>query len=239
MPGTWIVIPTYNEAELVEDLVRAVHARMSGDFRILVVDDNSPDGTGRIVDGLAGELAEVEVLHRPAKEGLGRAYIDGFSRALAGGAEHVVQMDADFSHDPADVPRLLAAVRDGADMALGSRYVAGGGVEDWGPVRRSISRGGCAYARAVLGVRVRDLTGGFKAHRRATLEAIDVPAIRSEGYSFQIEVTYRALLCGLRVVELPITFRDRRLGHSKMSARIALEAMVLVPRLRRLRRTGV
>ncbi|MCW3065385.1 MAG: glycosyltransferase [Solirubrobacterales bacterium] len=238
MPGTWVVIPTYNEAEVVEDLVRAVHRELTadaGEFHILVVDDGSPDGTGAIVDRLATELPEVEVLHRNEKDGLGRAYIAGFGRALEAGADVVAQMDADFSHAPADVPRLLAAVREGADMALGSRYVRGGGVEDWGPVRRAISRGGCAYARAVLGVRIRDLTGGFKALRADTLRAIDLPAVRSEGYAFQIEVTYRALLRGLRVVELPIVFRDRRLGHSKMSARIALEAIVLVPRLRRLR----
>jgi dolichol-phosphate mannosyltransferase len=239
MPGTWVVIPTYNEAELVEDLVGAVHRELAaagGEFHILVVDDASPDGTGTIVDRLAAELPAVEVLHRAGKDGLGRAYIAGFGHALEHGAELVAQMDADFSHDPADLPRLLAAVRDGADMALGSRYVPGGGVEDWGRLRRAISRGGGAYARAVLGVGIRDLTGGFKAHRRATLEAIDLGAVRSEGYAFQIEVTYRALLRGLRVVELPIVFRDRRQGRSKMSARIALEAMIVVPRLRRLRR---
>jgi dolichol-phosphate mannosyltransferase len=236
MSGTWVVVPTYNEAELVEDLVRALHRELAGsEHRILVVDDSSPDGTGAIADRLAAELPEVEVLHRPDKEGLGRAYLAGFARALAGGAELVAQMDADFSHAPADLPRLLAAVRGGADMALGSRYVAGGGVEDWGPLRRAISRGGCAYARTVLGVPIRDLTGGFKAHRRETLEAIDLASVRSQGYAFQIEITYRALLRGLRVVELPIVFRDRRLGRSKMSARIALEAMVLVPGLRRLR----
>jgi dolichol-phosphate mannosyltransferase len=238
MPGTWVVIPTYNEAEVVEDLVRAVHRELAadgGEFHILVVDDASPDGTGAIVDRLATELPEVEVLHRNGKDGLGRAYVAGFGRALEAGADIVAQMDADFSHAPADVSRLVTAVREGADMALGSRYVRGGGVEEWGPVRRAISHGGCAYARAVLGVRVRDLTGGFKAHRAATLRAIDLPAVRSEGYAFQIEVTYRALLLGLRVVELPIVFRDRRLGRSKMSSRIALEAMLLVPRLRRLR----
>jgi len=234
MAGTWVVVPTYNEAALVEDLVRAVHRELSGsEHRILVVDDASPDGTGAIVDRLARELP-VEPLHRPRKEGIGPAYLAGFARALEGGAEFVVQMDADFSHAPADVPRLIAAVRDGADMALGSRYVPGGGVEDWGPLRRVISRGGCLYARLVLRTRIHDLTGGFKAHRRATLEAIDLPSVRSHGYAFQIEITYRALLRGLRVVELPIVFRDRRLGHSKMSTRIALEAMILVPRLRRL-----
>jgi dolichol-phosphate mannosyltransferase len=238
MSGTWVVIPTYNEAEVVEDLVRAVHRELTadgGEFRILVVDDDSPDGTGAIVDRLASELPEVEPLHRGAKDGLGRAYLAGFARALEGGADFVAQMDADFSHAPADLPRLLAAVRDGADMALGSRYVAGGGVEDWGPIRRAISRGGCAYARLALGVRIRDLTGGFKAHRRTTLEAIDLDGVRSQGYAFQIEITYRALRRGLRVVELPIVFRDRRRGHSKMSARIAIEAMFLVPGLRRRR----
>jgi len=238
MSGVWVVIPTYNEAEVVEDLVRAVHRELSaedGEFRILVVDDGSPDGTGAIVERLGGELPEVEALHRTAKDGLGRAYIAGFARALAAGAEIVAQMDADFSHAPADLPRLLAAVRGGADMALGSRYVAGGGVEDWGPVRRAISRGGCTYARIALGVPIRDLTGGFKAHRRTTLEAIQLDAVRSQGYAFQIEMTYRAVRRGLRVVELPIVFRDRRLGRSKMSARIAIEAMFLVPGLRRRR----
>lgn len=236
MPATWLVIPTFNEAPVLEALLRAAHAQLEavapGDFRILVVDDDSPDGTGRILDRLAAELSAVEALHRPAKSGLGRAYKAGFERALGAGAQVVVQMDADFSHDPADLPRLLGAVRGGADLALGSRYVAGGGVEDWGPARRALSRGGCAYARWLLGVAVRDLTGGFKAHRRATLEAIDLGSIRSEGYAFQIEVTYRALHRGLRVEELPIVFRDRRLGHSKMSARIALEAALLVPYLR-------
>jgi len=233
----WLVIPTYDEAATLPGLVRAVAAELEalvpGGWRILVVDDNSPDGTGRIADGLRPELGgRLEVLHRPGKGGLGRAYLAGFRHVLAAGAGTVVQMDADFSHDPAHLPALLGALAAGADVALGSRYVPGGRVEDWGPLRRWISRGGSVYARAVLGVDVRDLTGGYKAHRRAVLEGIDLSSIRSEGYSFQIELTYRALRAGFRVREVPITFRDRPLGRSKMSSRIALEAAWLVPRLR-------
>jgi dolichol-phosphate mannosyltransferase len=232
----WIVIPTYNEAENVEPIVRAAARELQrivpGGYYILVVDDNSPDGTGKIADGLAAELSEVEVLHRPYKTGLGHAYLAGFARALAGGAECVIEMDADFSHDPSYLGELLAATED-ADLVLGSRYVAGGGVRDWGLLRRLISRGGGFYARTILQVEVKDLTGGFKCIKRQALEAIDLPSIRSEGYVFQIEVTYRALLAGLTVREVPIVFRDRAAGSSKMSPRIALEAMWLVPRLRR------
>lgn len=237
MDTLWLVIPTYDEAATLPALVRAVAVELEalapGEWRILVVDDNSPDGTGRIAEGLRPELdGRLEVLHRPGKGGLGRAYLAGFRHVLAAGAGTVVQMDADFSHDPADLPALLGALTAGADVALGSRYVPGGRVEDWGPLRRWISRGGSVYARAVLGVDVRDLTGGYKAHRRVVLEGIDLSSIRSEGYSFQIELTYRALRAGFRVREVPITFRDRHMGRSKMSSRIALEAAWLVPRLR-------
>ncbi|HUA47210.1 MAG TPA: polyprenol monophosphomannose synthase [Solirubrobacteraceae bacterium] len=232
----WVVIPTYNEAENVEGIVRATLAeldRVAPDSNhILIVDDNSPDGTGAIADRLAERHAEVEVLHRPAKSGLGHAYLAGFAYALSGDAELVIEMDADFSHDPRYLEQLLAAARE-ADMVLGSRYVQGGGTENWGIVRRLISRGGSFYARTILGVHVHDLTGGFKCIHRRVLEAIELDTVRAEGYVFQIEVTYRALLAGFRVVEVPIVFRDRRVGTSKMSARIALEAMWAVPRLRR------
>jgi dolichol-phosphate mannosyltransferase len=195
------------------------------------VDDNSPDGTGQIADRLAAELPAVEVLHRPGKAGLGHAYLAGFARALADGAEFVIEMDADFSHDPRYLPHLIAAARD-ADLVLGSRYVEGGGVKDWGLIRRLISRGGGIYARWILGVQVHDLTGGFKCIRRRVLETIDLNSVRAEGYVFQIEVTYRALLAGFTVREIPIVFTDRTVGTSKMSSRIALEAMLLVPVLR-------
>ena len=224
-----VCLPTYNERENLERMVRALGEH---DVRVLVVDDNSPDGTGEIADRLADELDWVDVLHRERKEGLGPAYIAGFRRALADGAEVVMEMDCDFSHDPADVPRLLAAVADGADMALGSRYVPGGGVGNWGLVRRFISRGGSLYAQVLLQTRVRDLTGGFKAFRRVVLETIDLDAIHSRGYAFQIENTYRTLRKGFRVVEVPIRFVDREEGGSKMSRAIVLEAIWKVPLLR-------
>jgi dolichol-phosphate mannosyltransferase len=236
MPGpAWIVVPTYNEAANLEPLAAAVRAA-APDAHLLVVDDASPDGTGRIADGLAAADDAVHVLHRPGKAGLGLAYVAGFAHALRAGAGYVIEMDADHSHDPGDVPRLLERAEAGADLVLGSRYVDGGGVADWDLLRRVISRGGCRYARTVLGVGVRDLTGGFKCFRAATLTAIDFETVRSEGYAFQVELTYRALARGLRVEELPITFRERTAGESKMSARIALEAMWLVPALRIARR---
>ena len=233
----WIILPTYDEAENLEDIVAAIlpvmrQATGRDGFRVLVVDDDSPDGTGRIADRLAEAEAELDVLHRPLREGLGPAYLAGFARALAGGASHVIEMDADFSHEPHDLPRLLAAAG-GADLVLGSRYVEGGVVADWGLVRRFVSRGGSGYARRVLGLEIRDLTGGFKCFRREVLEAIDLPTVRSHGYAFQVELTYRAVRADFRVAEIPIVFRDRRLGRSKMSWRIAAEAMLLVPRLRR------
>jgi dolichol-phosphate mannosyltransferase len=229
----WVVLPTYNEAENLPELVAAVRAALAGrPHRILVVDDASPDGTGRLADELAAAHPEVEVLHRPGKQGLGRAYVAGFARALDQGATYVAEMDADFSHLPADLPRLLDLAVEGADVVLGSRYVDGGGVENWNAHRRAISRGGCWYARRVLGVGVRDLTGGFKVFRAAALEAIDYATVRSQGYAFQVELSYRALRRGLRVVEAPIVFHERREGQSKMSTRIALEAIWLVPALR-------
>jgi dolichol-phosphate mannosyltransferase len=238
----WVVMPTYNEAANVEAIIRATAEEMErlepGGFRILIVDDGSPDGTGELADRLAAELPTLEVLHRPTKDGLGHAYLAGFERALGGGAELVVEMDADFSHDPRYLGELLTAARD-ADLVLGSRYVAGGGVRDWGLLRRLISRGGGVYARLILQVHIRDLTGGFKCIRREVLEAIELGSVRAEGYVFQIEVTYRAVLAGFRVREVPIVFRDRTAGSSKMSTRIALEAMWLVPRLRRSARAAV
>jgi dolichol-phosphate mannosyltransferase len=234
----WLILPTFNEAENLELIVAAAHevlreASPDG-FRILVVDDGSPDGTGHIADRLAGEHEEVEVLHRTVREGLGPAYIAGFQHALAHDAAYVFEMDSDFSHDPKDLARLLEPVRDGrADVALGSRYVAGGAVLEWGILRRIISRGGSLYAATILGLSVRDLTGGFKCFRAEVLQGIDLPTVRAQGYAFQVELTNRAIRRGFRVVEVPITFRDRLRGQSKMSARIALEAMVLVPRLRK------
>lgn len=231
----WLVLPTYEEAKNLEPLVAAARAELPPGSRILVVDDSSPDGTGEIADRLAAEHADVEVLHRDVKEGIGPAYVAGFRRALDAGSRVVMQMDADFSHDPADIPRLLAAL-DAADLAIGSRYVHGGGVTDWGALRRTISRGGSAYARGVLGIEVRDLTGGFKAIRREVLEAIELDSIASLGYAFQVEVTYRAIRAGFRVLEVPITFRDRRVGQSKMTGAIVLEAALGVPRMRGRRR---
>ena len=230
-PFIWLVVPTYNEAATLAELTDAVLAELPEPRRVLIVDDSSPDGTGAIADRLVEASPDVEVLHRPRKEGIGPAYIAGFKRALAGGADVVVQMDADFSHDPADLPRLLEALRD-ADVALGSRYVDGGGVTDWGSLRRAISRAGGSYARVLLGVNVNDLTGGFKAFRREVLESIDLDSVDAVGYAFQVEVTYRAIQAGFRVVEVPITFRDRRIGDSKMSGRIVLEAAWRVPAMR-------
>jgi dolichol-phosphate mannosyltransferase len=226
-----ICLPTYNERENLEAMVSALGEVLPKDSRILVIDDNSPDGTGEIADRLAAERRDVEVLHRPRKEGLGPAYLAGFRRALELGADLVLEMDCDFSHDPADVPRLVAAA-DGADLVLGSRYVPGGGTKNWGALRRVVSRGGSLYAQVLLGLRVRDLTGGFKCYRRAVLETIDLDAIKSKGYAFQIETTYRAIRAGFRVAEVPIVFVDRQVGGSKMSNSIVLEAIWKVPALR-------
>jgi dolichol-phosphate mannosyltransferase len=229
VPNATVCLPTYNERENLEAMLRALEPL---GVRVLVVDDNSPDGTGEIADRLAAELDFVSVLHRDRKEGLGPAYLAGFRRALADGAELVLELDCDFSHDPKDVPRLIAACEAGADLALGSRYVEGGGTENWGLGRRIVSWGGSFYARVLLGVRVRDLTGGFKCYRREVLEAIDLDAIHAKGYAFQIEGTYRTLRKGFRVVEVPIRFVDRTAGHSKMSRAIVLEAVARVPALR-------
>ena len=223
-----VCLPTYNERENLERIVLALADK---GVSVLVIDDNSPDGTGELADRLAAEHDYVEVLHRPRKEGLGPAYLAGFRRALGEGAELVLEMDADFSHDPQDVPRLVAAAAD-ADLVLGSRYVEGGAVGNWGRVRRFVSSGGSWYARVLLGVRVRDMTCGFRCYRRTVLETLDLDAIASQGYVFQIESTYRTLRAGFRVVEIPITFVDREHGGSKMSRRIVLEAIWKVPALR-------
>jgi dolichol-phosphate mannosyltransferase len=224
-----VCLPTYNERENVERMVRALGEQ---GVNVLVIDDDSPDGTGEIADRLAAELDFVSVLHRERKEGLGPAYLAGFRRALDEGAELVLEMDCDFSHDPADVPRLIRAAEEGTDLVLGSRYVPGGSIPNWGLVRRIISRGGCLYAQLWLQIRVRDLTGGFKCYRRRVLESIDLDAIHSKGYAFQIEGTYRTLRKGFRVVEVPITFVDREEGGSKMSRAIVLEAIWKVPLIR-------
>jgi dolichol-phosphate mannosyltransferase len=234
MSGAWLVLPTYNEAENLERIAGAATRSLptaSPEHRLLIVDDNSPDGTGEIADRLAAERDDIEVLHRPGKEGLGRAYLAGFQRALDGGAELVMEMDADFSHDPADIPRLIEAAA-GADLVIGSRYMPGGGVEGWAWHRELLSRGGCLYARVLLGVPVRDLTGGFKCFRRQVLEKLDLSEIHADGYGFQIEMTYRAIREGFEVREIPITFRDRVAGTSKMHGRIAAEAVWKVPTLR-------
>ena len=231
----WVVLPTYNEADNVEAFVAAVREMLPASRRLLIVDDSSPDGTGVIAERLAAESDDVEVLHRPRKEGLGPAYVAGFRRALAAGAELILEMDSDFSHDPAYLPRMLDAARN-ADLVIGSRYVAGGGVADWGPLRRAISRGGSVYSRLVLGIPVNDLTGGFKCFRREVLEAIELGAVTSRGYAFQVEMTYRAIRAGFRVVEVPIVFRERRFGASKMTRAIVAEAVWRVPALRLRRR---
>ena len=232
MPRAVLCLPTYNERENLEPMIAALGGALdtSRDV-VLVIDDCSPDGTGDIADRLAVEHPWVSVLHRTTKEGLGPAYIAGFRKALAEGAELVLEMDCDFSHDPADVPRLIAAAEE-ADLVLGSRYAPGGGTANWGLVRRFVSRGGCIYAQVILGLGVRDLTGGFKCFKRQTLEAIDLDALSAHGYAFQIETTYRVKRAGLRVKEVPITFVERRAGASKMTGSIVAEAIWRVPLLR-------
>ncbi len=230
--GAWVVLPTYDEAENIGPIAAAILERLPG-ATLLVVDDGSPDGTGQLADVLAAADPRIRVRHRPAKQGLGRAYLDGFGIALAGGASVVVQMDADFSHDPADLPALVGPLAEGrADLVIGSRYTPGGGVVDWGIARRLISRGGSVFARVVLGLGPHDLTGGFKAWRAGTLRAIPFDGVHAGGYVFQIEMTYRAARLGARVVEVPIVFRDRRVGQSKMSRRIIVEALFVVVALR-------
>jgi dolichol-phosphate mannosyltransferase len=237
-PRVWLFLPTYNEAENLDAIVRATTRQLEevrpGDWRLLVVDDASPDGTGQLADRLAAELPGVEVLHRKGKEGLGPAYLAGFEHALARGAEFVIVMDADFSHDPGHLPAIIAAAEE-SDLVLGSRYVAGGAITNWPRLRRVLSRSGSLYARLMLGVTVRDLTSGFRCVRRRVLETVEPSTLRSQGYVFNIELTYRALLAGFVVKEIPITFRDREEGESKMSLPIAIEALRLVPKLRRLR----
>ena len=232
----WVVLPTYDEAANIEDFVARLRAAAPPSTRILIVDDNSPDGTGKLADEIAQADSGVKVLHRPNKEGLGPAYIAGFRLALGEGAGYVVEMDSDFSHDPDQLPQLLAACEH-ADLAIGSRYAPGGEIENWSTLRRVISRGGSTYARLVLGLQVRDLTGGFKCFRREVLEALDLDSIRSKGYAFQAELTYRAVRAGFKIVEVPITFRERRAGASKMDRSIVAEAAWRVPLLR-LGKTG-
>ena len=229
MPTATVCLPTYNERENLEAMLRALEPLGVG---VLVIDDNSPDGTGELADRLAAELDFVSVLHRERKQGLGPAYLAGFRRVLAGDADYVLELDCDFSHDPADIPRLLAACEAGADLALGSRYVPGGGTANWGLARRIVSWGGSFYARVLLGVSIRDLTGGFKCFRRHVLESLDLDAIESKGYAFQIETTYRVLRKGFTIVEVPIRFVDRTEGESKMTRGIFLEAVRKVPLLR-------
>ena len=229
-----VCLPTYNERENLEPMVRAlddVVSRHELDARVLVIDDSSPDGTGELADRLAGEFPFLSVLHRERKEGLGPAYLAGFVWALATDADRIVEMDCDFSHDPEDLPRIVAATQD-ADLALGSRYVKGGGTRNWGLGRRLVSRFGSFYARVLLGVGVRDLTGGFKCFRRVVLEEIGLERITTRGYAFQIETTYRAIRTGWRVVEVPIVFAEREAGRSKMTGGIVVEAMAKVPELR-------
>ena len=218
-----VCLPTYDERENVEAILAAILAAAPA-VDVLVIDDASPDGTGALADAFAARDPRVKVLHRAGKEGLGKAYLAGFAWALERGYGLVLEMDADFSHDPSYLPALLAAARD-ADLVLGSRYVAGGGTRHWGLARRLLSRGGSLYARTILGVGIRDLTGGFKCFRREVLEAIELGSVECSGYAFQIELTYRALRRGFRVVEVPIVFADRRVGQSKMSRRIVLEAI--------------
>lgn len=226
-----VIIPTYNERDNLEPIATAV---LAADARVdvLVVDDNSPDGTGQLADQLAAKQPRLRVLHREKKEGLGRAYLHAFRWALEHGYQYVMEMDADWSHDPKYLPRFLDEAEAGADLVLGSRYVPGGGTVNWGPGRRFISKGGSLYARTILGVKVRDLTGGFKCFRRSVLESIALDAVKSTGYAFQIELTYRALKAGFKVKEIPIVFEDRRVGQSKMSRKIFLEALTMVWKLK-------
>ena len=236
--GVWVVLPTYDEAENIGPIAAAILGALPGAI-LLVVDDDSPDGTGRLADDLAAADPRIRVRHRTAKQGLGRAYLDGFRVALAGGATVLVQMDADFSHDPSVLPDLVAPVETGrADLVIGSRYTAGGGVVDWGFGRRLISRGGSLFARTVLRLSPHDLTGGYKAWRAETLAAVPFDGVHAGGYVFQIEMTFRASRAGARVTEVPITFRDRRVGQSKMSRRIVAEALVVVVQLRAVELAG-
>lgn len=227
----WVILPTYNEAGNIKPMVEALEPKLADRDRILIVDDNSPDGTGDLADVIAAENDRVQVLHRANKEGLGPAYLAGFRVALAGGAELIIQMDADFSHDPAYLPRLIAG-SETADLVIGSRYVPGGGITEWGNVRRLLSRGGSLYSRTILGVDIKDMTGGFKCFRRKVLETIPFDEVAASGYSFQVEMTYRVIKAGFTVIEVPITFRERQAGTSKMSSLIVAEAAWKVPAMR-------
>ncbi len=231
MRDALVIVPTYNERDNVEAITRAVLAAEPR-CDVLVVDDNSPDGTGQLADELAAKEPRIQVLHRAEKQGLGKAYLHAFRWALEKGYPLIIEMDADFSHDPKYLPKLIDEAKAGADLVLGSRYVEGGGTVNWGPMRKVISRGGSLYARSILGVKVRDLTGGFKCFRRAVLEALDLDAVQSTGYAFQIELTYRALKAGFKVREVPIVFEDRRVGQSTMSRKIFLEALTMVWKLK-------
>lgn len=228
--GTWVVLPTYNEIENLPQIAPAILEQLP-DSTLLVVDDSSPDGTGMLADQMAAENARIKVVHRPTKQGLGKAYVTGFQTALKSGAERVVQMDADWSHDPKYLPSLVDGL-DSNDLVIGSRYVPGGGVRNWGVMRRVVSRGGSLFARTVLRLSPHDLTGGFKAWRRETLGGLPWAALHSGGYVFQIETTFLASRAGARIREVPIVFVDRRLGASKMSRRIIVEALAVVLRLR-------
>jgi dolichol-phosphate mannosyltransferase len=226
-----VIVPTYNERDNVEPITTAILAAEPR-CDVLVVDDNSPDGTGQLADEMAARQPRIKVLHREKKQGLGKAYLHAFRWALEHGYQFVLEMDADFSHDPKYLPRLIDEAKNGADLVLGSRYVDGGGTVNWGPLRKLISRGGSLYARSILGVDVRDLTGGFKCFRRSVLEALDLDSVKSTGYAFQIELTYRALKAGFNVREVPIVFEDRRVGQSKMSRKIFVEALTMVWKLK-------
>jgi dolichol-phosphate mannosyltransferase len=226
-----VIVPTYNERDNLEAIVSAVHQHLP-EANLLIVDDGSPDGTGDLAEELKKKDTKLDVMHRSGKLGLGTAYVAGFKYALPRGYDYIFEMDCDFSHDPKYLPALLAEAKNGADVVLGSRYVSGGGTVNWGPLRKFISRGGSFYARTVLGVRVRDLTGGFKCFRRQALEQLGLDDVSAQGYGFQIEMTYRAVKRGLKVVEVPIIFVDRRVGQSKMSKKIFVEALTLVWKLR-------
>lgn len=227
---TILVVPTFNERENLPHLLSRLEA-LALDIHVLVVDDSSPDGTGELAEELAATRPWLHVMHRPGKMGLGTAYVQGFQSALAKGFDVVGEMDADLSHDPSYLPAMLGALEN-ADLVLGSRYIQGGGTRNWGPMRKLVSRGGSLYAQSILGVKVRDLTGGFKLFRRKVLENLSLNTVRSNGYSFQIEMTYRAIRRGYRVVEVPIIFEDRRVGKSKLSRQVVLEAMFMIPRLK-------
>ena len=226
-----VIVPTYNERDNLEPIT---HAILAADPRldILVVDDNSPDGTGQLADALAAKQPRIKVLHREKKEGLGRAYLAAFKHALTMPYQFIFEMDADFSHDPKYLPKFLEAMDQGADLVLGSRRVTGGGTVNWGVSRQVISAGGSFYARTILGIPIRDVTGGFKCFRRTVLEGIDLDEVQSSGYGFQIELTYRTIRKGYVVREIPIVFEDRRVGQSKMSRKIFLEALSMVWKLR-------